>query len=228
MGMAQFRKEALTNNCYYHVYSRSIAKFVVFNNQEEYDRFYQLVRVYRFANFNYKYSHFLFLTPQSQNETLSDIMLQNDHIVDIVAYCFMPTHIHLVLKQIKDKGIAKFMSRVLNGYSRFFNTKHQRTGPLWSGRFKSVLVSSDEQLLHLTRYLHLNPTSAGLVDQPNDWQFSSYEEYLNSHANKNTICSTNNLFDITPKDYERFVLDGRAYQRDLSKIKALLLDNYTG
>jgi putative transposase len=78
----------------------------------------------------------------------------------------MPTHIHLVLRQLKDGGISKFMSNILNSYSRYFNIKHNRKGPLWEGRFRKVLVGSDEQLLHLTRYVHLNPVTACLVDKP--------------------------------------------------------------
>ena len=70
------------------------------------------------------------------------------------------------------------MRRLLNSYTRYFNEKIKRKGPLWEGRFKKVLVNSDEQLLHLTRYVHLNPVSAGIVEKPEDWPCSSYREYI--------------------------------------------------
>jgi len=227
VAMAQYRKEALTTGYYYHIFTRSIAKFVVFNDIDEYERLYQLISLNRHAAFNYRYSQFTRLTLRGQDEIINKVESQNDHIVDIVAYCFMPTHIHLVLKQTKDGGITKFMARILNGYSKYFNTKHKRTGPLWSGRFKSVMVSHDEQLLHLTRYLHLNPTSADIVKYPSDWPHSSYKEYISDDATSR-ICKFSNIIDMSKKEYKRFTEDHKGYQRDISVIKYITIDSYSG
>ena len=227
MGMAQFRKEPLTTGYFYHIFSRSIAKFVIFNDNNEYDRLYQLINLYRNTNFSYKYSRFLELTQQNQTEILNDLARQNNYLVDIVAYCFMPTHIHLILKQTRDGGITKFMARILNSYSKYFNTKHKRTGPLWSGRFKSVMVSHDEQLLHLTRYLHLNPTSADLAKNPSDWPHSSYEEYISDNVTPR-ICRFGDIIDVSKKEYKRFTEDHKGYQKDLSIIKYMTIDSYSG
>lgn len=101
-----------------------------------------------------KFSKFIQLERESQlnkKEYFSD----KEKLVEIVAYCFMPTHVHLILKQLKENGISIVMNHVLNSYTRYFNTKHKRKGPLWEARFKSVLVESDEYLIHLTRYIHL-------------------------------------------------------------------------
>lgn len=225
--MAQFRKEELTNGHYYHIYSRSIAKFIIFNDQEEYDRFYQLMSVYRFFDFTHKYSRYLELTTEMQKRILNECIDKNNCLVEIVAYCIMPTHVHIILMQKADKGIAKYMSRVLNGYSRYFNTKHKRTGPLWAGRFKSVLVTHDEQLLHLSRYLHLNPTSAGLVDDIDDWAYSSYKEYIGKNNGEN-LCKFKDIINMSQSQYEKFVRDHKDYQRDLSIIKYLIIEKYSG
>ena len=139
----------------------------------------------------------------------------------------MPTHLHLILKQITDGGISKYVSRVLNSYTRYFNLIHRRTGPLWSGRFKSVLVAENDQLLHLTRYIHLNPTSAGLVKKPDDWQFSSYKEYVHDKSVKG-ICKFDNIIDLKSSQYKKFVADRQGYQKELSKIKQILIEDYTG
>ena len=224
----QIRKDSLTNNSYFHIFSRSIAKYKIFNNEKEYLRFLELLQLYRFKNFNHKYSKYLELDLKSQKTTIENLKNQNLVLVEIVAYCIMPTHVHLLLKQIDNQGISKFISKVFNSYARYFNFKHHRTGPLWAGRFKNVLVSKDEQLLHLTRYIHLNPASAGLVKRPNDWVFSSYLEYIDKGSEKDAICSTRNLFSISPKEYKKFVLDQKSYQRDLAKIKSYLFDSYTG
>ncbi|OGD65254.1 hypothetical protein A2215_01020 [Candidatus Berkelbacteria bacterium RIFOXYA2_FULL_43_10] len=226
--MTQQRKEKLENGEIYHIFTRSIAKFVVFNNDEEYLRMKNILNCYRYANFNYKYSHFAELDESSQEVILYQLKIEDNCLVRIIAYCIMPTHIHIILQQLEEGGISKYMSRVLNSYSRYFNTKHKRVGPLWSGRFKSVLVSEDEQLLHLTRYVHLNPTSADLTKIPEQWEFSSYGEYLQENSNGGRVCNFDNLFDLSPKEYKKFVDDRKQDQRNISIIKFLTMDNYAG
>ena len=226
--MAQIRKDSLANGEIYHIYTRSIAKFVVFNEEAEYNRAHQLLNLYRHKGFNYKYSQFLTLMPSFQSKIIDNLNSENDALVEIIAYCLMPTHIHLLTKQLSDNGISKYMSRILNGYARYFNTKHKRTGPLWSGRFKSILVSGDEQLLHLTRYIHLNPTSAGIVSRPKDWTYSSYGEYSNDKQNQIAMCEFKDLITLDPKEYRRFVNDHKDYQKQLSSIKYLTIDDYSG
>jgi len=226
--MSQTRKDPLVVGEIYHVFTRSIAKFVVLNNTDEFERMYRLISLYRHKGFNIKYSKFVDLTHASQDQITKNLIEENNLLVEIVAYCFMPTHIHLLLKQVSEDGISKFMSKVLNGYSRFFNAKHKRTGPLWSGRFKNVLVTTDEQLLHLTRYLHLNPTSADIAKKPDDWEFSSYGEYINTIDPQFRICNFRDIIDISAKEYKKFVDDRKKYQRELSLIKSLIIDNYTG
>jgi len=134
----------------------------------------------------------------------------------------MPTHLHLVLKQLTEHGISEFMSLILNSYTRYFNTRHHRKGPLWEGRFKDVRVKTDEQLLHLTRYIHLNPVTAYMVGRPEEWGDSSYGEYISGV--KDPICEFKGLLNIDPVRYKTFVEDRADYQRRLGDIKRLLLE----
>lgn len=225
--MTLVRKDPLVNNEYYHIYTRSIAGFKVFNDSSDYERMIELINLYRFIDFEYKYSSFKVLDIVHQNTILDRLNNDNHVYIEIISYCIMPTHIHFILKQTADSGISKYIGKVLNSYTKYFNLKHKRQGPLWSSRFKSVLVKNDEQLLHLTRYVHLNPTSAGLAKKPSDWAYSSYSEYIDQEFH-NKICSYNGLFDISAKEYAKFVLDRKDYQRSLSIIKNYLIDNYTG
>lgn len=217
-----YRKNPLVTDHYYHIFSRSIAKFIVFNDQDDYVRFKELINLYRFTDFNYKYSSFTDLKIEMQKEVI-DGLDKDKKLVDIISCCTMPTHIHLLLKQTADGGISKYMAKILNSYTRYFNLKHHRKGPLWEGHFNNVLVSSDEQLLHLTRYMHLNPTSAGLVENPEDWAFSTYLEYINPDL-AGGICNFKGLFDLSPDQYRKFVNDRKSYQRDLAIIKEILID----
>jgi len=220
------RKDPLVNDNYYHIFSRSIAGYEVFNKSEDFARLVELLILYRYADFVYRYSKFNELQLSMQEEIIEQLKIKRDFLVEIVAYSIMPTHLHLLLKQVVDNGISKFISRVLNSYTRYFNLKHHRTGPLWEGKFKNVAVNKDEQLLHLTRYIHLNPTSAGLVEKPEEWDFSSYNEYLNKE--KNGLCNFHQLIAINPKQYKIFVNDRKSYQKELSIIKNSLIDNYGG
>lgn len=136
----------------------------------------------------------------------------------------MPTHFHLILKQLKENGISRFVNLILKSYSKYFNEMHKRKGPLWEGRFKNVLVKSDEQLLHLTRYIHLNPVSACSVNNPEDWKFSSFREYIDLLEKDRRICEFTNYINMEKSMYEKFVKDRIDYQKKLEMIKHLILE----
>ena len=216
------RKDILTTDSYHHIFVRSIAGYVVFNNDSEYSRFIDLLELCRFPEFNINYFRYKRMKFSSQIEIKKSI--NGDVFAEIVAFCIMPTHIHLLLKQNIDGGISEYMKRMLISYTKSFNKKHKRTGPLWASRFKNISVKDDEQLLHLTRYIHLNPTSAGLAEKPEEWKYSSY----NSYISKNNSTINREIIDLSPREYRNFVGDRKNYQRLLSIIKSLLIEDYTG
>lgn len=219
------RKNPLVNNEIYHIFTRSIADFKVFNENFDFVRMQQLMKYYQ-TNKDVKFSKFITLQICQINgfdNALNIVSKDKDKLVQILAYCIMPTHIHFILKQIVDKGISIYTNNILNSYTRYFNIKHRRKGPLWESRFKSVLVENDAQLLHLTRYVHLNPVTAKLINHPEDWAFSSYREYL-FELNGGDICQFHDILEIKPALYRKFVNDQIAYQRELAKIKSLIID----
>jgi len=223
--MSNIRKIALVTGETYHIFTRSIAGFEVFRSDNSFERFIRAMNFYNQLEPNQRLSDYLQLSPEAKKT--NDSLLESDPLVQIIAYCVMPTHIHLALKQIKDRGISIYMSNTLNSFTRYFNIAHKRRGPLWESKFKNVLVDTDDQLLHLTRYIHLNPCSAGLVSKPEDWIHSSYAEYVSGKTGSE-ICNWEGLLDILLNDYRKFVNSRVQYQRALSKIKHLLIDNYTG
>jgi putative transposase len=218
------RKDSLAVGEIYHIFNKSIAEFKIFNNVSEFSRMLRAIRYYQREKPQVKFSRFIQL-PKNKQDLEINISLSNEKkLVEIIAYCLMPTHLHLILKQLKEKGISIFMSNILNSYTRYFNTKYKRKGPLWEGRFKNVLAKTDEQLLHLTRYIHLNPVTAYLVDRPEEWLFSSYSEYLSKINGNEKICNYDKILDIEPVSYKKFVEDRIAFQRELAKIKDLLIE----
>lgn len=180
----------------------------------------ELFKFYRIKNPPSRFSSYIEIKDKEQ--FITKFIASRECLVDIVAYCLMPTHIHLVLRQTEDNGITIFMKNTLDSYTRYFNIKTKRKGPLWQSRFKNVLVENDEQLLHLTRYLHLNPSSEGLVTNPMEWPYSSYGEYIGLVEDK--ICSTNILSDMLPREYKNFVESRIDYQKEISRLKALFLE----
>ena len=97
--------------------------------------------------------------------------------VEIVAYCLMPNHFHLLV-YLKSDNFAVLMQPFALSYAKAINRRFKRTGSLFEGPFKSILVDKNEYLLHLSRYIHANPTAARLVKRAEDWEFSSYRDYL--------------------------------------------------
>ena len=134
----------------------------------------------------------------------------------------MPDHYHLLVKIIHANKFSQYISIVENSFARYFNVKNNRKGPLWQSRFKSVIIESNEHLLHVSRYIHLNPATNYLVDNPEDWILSSYkdfisnEKYLKEYVKEISI---NSCFD-----YKKFVENNKDYQRRLKHIKKLMID----
>jgi len=221
------RKEKLVNGEIYHIFNKSIADFKIFNNNNDFSRMKDMIRYYQAEGMPLKFSQYMELVKVKRNGFLNQFKSDSqdkERIVQIIAFCFMPTHYHLILKQLRENGISVFISNIQNSYTRYFNTKFKRKGPLWEGPFKNVLIKTDTQLLHLTRYLHLNSVTSYLVNRPEEWLYTSYLEYLSKIKENEKICDYEDLLDIEPFYYKKFIEDRISYQRELSRIKELLFE----
>ncbi|MHB9155444.1 MAG: transposase [Endomicrobiales bacterium] len=220
------RNSVLVTEGVHHVFSRSIAGFRIFNNDSEYLRMRAITHYYQLKKPPCKFSRFIHHTEAVEKgfQGRFAALASTDRHVRVIAYCLMPTHVHFILKQTGEKGISTFMSTILNSYSRYFNTKHGRRGPLFEGRFKNVPVESNEHLLHLTRYIHLNPVTASFCNKPEDWAYSSYREYAAEQPGDFPIAGWGGLLEIKPATYRQFVEERIDYQKELHQIKHLLLE----
>jgi len=99
----------------------------------------------------------------------------------IHAYCWMNNHTHMLI-QAGESSISKMMQQISQRYTQWFNRKYERVGHLFQGRYKALLVDADDYLLELVRYIHLNPKRAGVVDQLEDYQWSSHRAYLGNNV----------------------------------------------
>ena len=224
--MATFRKVVLSNDQIYHVYNRGVERRDVFTNKREYQRALEALKYYRFANLPIKLSKYLVLPQEEKLKLFAGINDYNNKLIEIIAFCLMPNHFHFLLKQLKENGVSKFLSNFTNSYTKYFNTRNERIGSLFQGLFKAVLVETDEQLIHVSRYIHLNPVASFLIKEEglDHYPWSSLQEYLDMNFEK--LCGKEvvlNLFPSTEK-YRQFVHDQIDYAQKLEKIKHLTFD----
>ncbi len=221
------RKEPLATGSVHHILNKSIAGYNIFPREEDYQRMVQVMRFFAIAEQNLpKFSRFVSQVKDEEKSFDQTVYerVNKSRQVQIIAYCIMPTHVHFVLKQSKKGGISCFMGNSTNSYARYFNTKYKRKGRLWGDAFKNVAVKSDKELLHLTRYVHLNPVTAGLVKKPEDWKYSSYSEYVFPNKIQFPVCSFGGLIDLSPSEYRTFTEDQVDYQKALAIIKKIALE----
>jgi putative transposase len=211
---------------YYHIYNRGLLDLPIYTNSDERQRFCNLLHYYRFKNIIHSYSNFIRFGQDTREKLLKNLEKNGKRQVKIVAFCLMPNHYHLLLKQTMKNGIENFISRVQNGYAKFFNIIHKRKGQLFDSRFGAVLVYDDMQLLHLSRYIHLNPYSSHVVKSTKqllDYDWSSLPQYLGKEKGFCEPAIVLGQFK-KPEDYQKFVLDQAGYQRELQQIKKLIID----
>lgn len=221
--MPQARFPLVTDH-YYHILNRGVARQPMFKSRWDYKHGLSALSYYRFVEPPMKLSYFENL-PNEGKEEIMRSMEEKEKYVEIVSFVFMPNHFHLLVKQTHDKGISKFISQFCNSYSRYFNTKYQRVGPLFQGRFKSILVETTEQLIHLSRYIHLNPVVSGVISENElfSYEYSSLQEYLNGNykvVNPQIVLEQFKSIET----YKSFLTDHISYGKELERIKHLTLE----
>ncbi len=195
-------------NGVYHAYNRGVEKRKIFLDDQDYRVFLHLLKYYLSPTDTkadhpiVKTGHLNLLRPRPLKN------LEND--VELIAYCLLPNHFHLLLKQRSIDGMTKLLRRVATTYSLYFNRRYRRVGYLFQGRYKAVLINNDPALLHISRYIHLNPiklTRSNLVSYP----YSSYPYFLGlknaSWLKPNSVLSllTDKSLSLGYRSYQDFV-----------------------
>lgn len=166
---------------HYHVYNRGNRKQDIFLEEADYLKYLEKLREYK-----EKYN------------------------ISVICYCLMPNHFHLLLRQDAEIPIYKFMHALHTSHSMNFNFKYGKIGHLFQGKYKQKEVDKDEYLLQLSSYIHLNPITNNLIEKLEDYQWSSYPDYIG--LRDGTLCDKDiALYGKSPKEYksdteERLVL----------------------
>ncbi|MEK9155971.1 MAG: hypothetical protein AAB360_01550 [Patescibacteria group bacterium] len=201
------------NGSLYHIYNRGVEKRTVFLDDADFRHFLLTLSFYQQLNSAGKLSKSGYALVDRAPELK----------FNVVAYCLMPNHFHLILKQLAEGGVRRGLSDILNSYTRYFNMKYGRVGPLFQGTFKSVCILTDEQFVHVLRYVLLNPFAGGLVKDFGQYRWSSFREYLD---NSGLICNfdeINSRFS-TKESFKTFVGNYADYARQLDLIKHDVLE----
>lgn len=220
------RKIPLVNGQVYHIFNRSIDRKPIFIHQKTSQRAIDALSFYRFADVPVRLSYFLIWPEERKTQLFRQLEKNKDYLVRIICFSLMPNHFHLLLLQEKEEGISKFVAQFQNSFTRYLNTKHKRKGHLFEGQFGAVRVETDKQLVHLSRYIHLNPYTSYVVRNINDllsYPYSSFREYLgevSGFCDKDMVLSQFK----DEKRYKKFVFDQADYQRELERIKHLILE----
>jgi len=159
-----YRKEKFENGDIVHVILRGIDGNIIFRDKDDYFRgifsIYELnnlkpteVRVRRRIRIQFK------KTNNCGGRTSATFADKRERMVDILCFCFMPNHIHLLLKQVKDNGITEFMRKIGTGYGGYINRKYKRQGHVFQSSFNAVKITTDEQLRIVVAYIHTNSLS---------------------------------------------------------------------
>lgn len=222
------RKTVLATGEIYHIFNRGIASQPTFFDNRNFQRFLNAMIYYQNHQPPMKLSLFLTSSYEKREKFIQESLLKNDFWVENICYCLIANHFHFLLKQLKESGISHFMSNLTNSYTRYLNTKQKRNGPFFQGRFKAVRIETNEQLLHISRYIHLNPLTSYVVREKTDLEnyiYSSFPEYLGKI--KREICQKEVVLDQfrIREAYREFVFDQADHQRKLEVIKHLVLED---
>lgn len=212
------RKTELAVGEYYHIFNRGVDKREIFSDSLERQRFFQSMDEFNtldpigsiFENF--------FRDRKEKNKS-------KKKLVGFVAYCLNPNHYHFILKQLADKGIEKFMHRLGVGYTKYFNKRHDRSGSLFQGTFKSVHVKTNSHLFHLSAYVNLNNHVHSLGNLVSKSR-SSWREYTDNFLQK-TFCAKKRVIldDFkNGEDYRKFAEEALISIKDKKEMEKLLIE----
>ncbi len=208
---------------YYHLYNRGTEKRNIFTSRAGRDRFLALLY---FANQDAP------VDLKLQGSTLLEATEQREEspLIEIVCYCLMPNHFHLLVREIEDDGISKFMQKLTTGYTMYFNKRYERNGALFQGRFKATHVDDDRYLRYIISYIHLNPVKLiepkwkedGITNRAHAERFleqytdSSYLDYLGKKRPEGMILSKDVLpeYFASGTDFKSFVTEWLSYKPD--------------
>lgn len=210
----------------YHIFNRGVNRMDIFSSVASFSRFIDLMEYYHFANTRNSFSNFKRRPAEEREEIMDELYRENELRVEIFAFCLMNNHFHILARQVAENGVGDFTRNIQNAYAKYYNLKSNRSGPLFQPMFKSVRIEDENQLLHVSRYIHLNPSTGHLVSIKNlpTFPWSSLSCYTDNSYEFPFIDTELILGMLNKNKYKYFIYNQAEYQRELHKIKHLTLE----
>jgi putative transposase len=184
---------------YYHIYSRGVNKQLVFEDKQDYAYFLGLLKRY------------LSDTP-AQNSAHMAYPWYGERL-ELLAYCLMPNHFHLLIYQSDAMAMTEFMRSLITSYGMYFNKRHGRVGPVFQSRYLASNIDSDNYLEHISRYIHLNPKNWVT------YEYSSLAYYQGKSAAWVKPDKIIAIFNDDPLEYRKFLEDYESHKQILDELK---------
>jgi putative transposase len=221
------RKHIISPGFVYHVFNRGIAQQPVFFDKRDYQRFLSLINYYRYSSLELRFSYFNRLALEERMAYMEKLRKNGQKNAIVFAFCLMDNHFHLLMKELIEDGIKKFIANLQNSYAKYINTKNKRNGSLFQEMFRAVRVETDEQFLHVARYIHLNPFVSKIVknlEELQDYPWSSLGNYLDKRTWEFVDTDFLMSFYASRGKFMNFIYDQADFQKKLGEIKHLMIE----
>ncbi|MBX4181739.1 transposase [Candidatus Parcubacteria bacterium] len=195
---------------YYHICNRGVSKQIIFHNSDDYNRFLFLILYFQSST---TFDQIGRIVKQFVQSPALDIRKDviNKRTVELLAFCIMPNHFHLIIKEVEDNGVINYLQRILTAYSKYYNTKYEKSGHVFQGPYRSIHISDDRQFLHTSAYIHRNPRELrGWINREDKYPWSSYQDYIGNNR-WSDLLQTQALLDgfKNKREYKKFVETSR-------------------
>ena len=210
----------------YHVFNRSVALQPIIKSVRDYNHMLEILQYYQFKDPPIRLSQFRNKLDEIKKEILNRLH-KKGKLVEIYAFCLMPNHFHLLLKQLTDDGISNYLRLIQNSYAKYLNIKSKRFGAVFQAGYKTVRIENDNQLIHVLRYIHINPLTSYVLDDKKGiytYPYTSFIDYTSNEPRDFVDINFASKYFSSKKKFIEFHLNQVDYQRSLDQIKHLLLE----
>lgn len=220
------RKVIHANGECYHVFNRGVDKRDIFLGTRDYARFLLSLNLLNNTHdgFMIEWRDYKKSNPKNSLDDFLKVPFRKKvPLVEIIAYCLNPNHYHLILRQVTDKGIEKFMHKIGTSHTKYFNKKNKRSGALFQGVFKSAYIDSNEYLLYLSAYVNKNNFIHG-YNKNDSWPYSSLLDYLGKR--KDTLVNKTAILGQFRNivDYKKFLKENALHMQEKKELEKYLLE----